>query len=98
MSEQVEIDYLLTVNVEDASSNLKRIERLAFQVLGLFRRLGLPEEIDQGIMKIQRMIQIIRQLQVALMVLNASNPYTAALAVVGAIGMAASAADTYEGY
>ena len=90
MSEQHEIEYALTVNIEDATNQIRSLERMLFRALSLARRMGLPEDISQGIDAIQRMITTVRMLRLSLLALQAaSGPVGWATALMGlTIGMA----------
>jgi hypothetical protein len=65
MSERVEVEYALTVNVEDALSNVQQLERMLFKTLSLARRMGLPDDVMQQIAFIQRLIHTLRTLRLA---------------------------------
>ena len=73
MSERIEVEYALTVNVEDASTQLRQLERILFRSLALLRRMGLPEDVEAGIMRLQRLITIVRSAQIALIALQAAR-------------------------
>ena len=99
MSENTEINYLLTVNVEQASSEIRQLERLMFRTLSLFRRMGLPEEIGQAIDAIQRLISLLRMLRIAIALTEAaSGPIGWALAAVSGATFVAEAAETVSPY
>ena len=76
----------------------KEIERLALRWLVLARRMGLPEEINNAISLITRLISSIRMLQISLNLLMATNPLTMAIGIAGLIGSAYTMADTFAGY
>lgn len=65
MSERHEIDYLLTISIEETEQNLRRLERALYRLLGVIGRLGLPEDIKQAMATVQRMIFLARSLQTA---------------------------------
>ena len=84
MSEEHLVTFNLELNVQQVYTELQRIQTLLFRIIGLLRRLGLPEEIDYAIAKIQRVIMAIRLLYTSLLALEAaSGPYGWALALVG---------------
>jgi hypothetical protein len=57
-------------------------------------RLGLPANIDQAIMKVQRLAMTIRLLHTSMLALEAaSGPLGWALAIVGGISAAVSVGD-----
>jgi len=91
MSESIEVNYLLTVNVEDAREQIQQLERLIFRTLSLFRRMGLPEEVAQIIDRVQRLISVLRMLRLTFMLTQA------AAGPIGWAMLAVSAATTlYE--
>lgn len=100
MSESVEVEYALTVNVEDAMTELKRVERLIFRILGLIQRMGLPPEIEMAIRKVQQLIMTLRMLQITINMMLASNPVTAAIGIAGLVGTAVQfgSGSILEGY
>lgn len=73
MSERVEIEYALTVNVEDATTQIRQLERLLFRTMSLLRRMGLPENVTAVINQIQRLITVLRMLRVSLLMLQAAT-------------------------
>jgi len=97
MSEKVEIEYALTVSVEDAATQLRQLERLLIRTIGLLQSLGLPPEVDAIIEKIQRLIMIIRQLQIAINIFYASTgPIGWAMAGISVFGAIVSTVDLME--
>ena len=94
MSEDHQISFNLELNVEQALSEVRRLETLLFRSLGLLRRLGLPEDMRKGISDLQRMIMTIRMLHTAIIALQgATGPIGWALALVGLGTGIASASD-----
>jgi hypothetical protein len=101
MSEQVEVDYILTVNVEQAVSDVRQVEAVLMRTFSLMRRAGLPENVEQAIMKLQRLITTIRMVQQALLLVQAAmipgaGIVAQVMAVVGVTSTAFVAADTYD--
>ena len=82
MSEQAEIEYLLTVNVEMAYSDLRRLESSLMRIMGYISQLSGDPNIDKMMQKAQRAISLIRQLQIAYRTLAAIE----AGAITGPIG------------
>ena len=83
MSEET-VTFNLELNVERAIDSTRRLETLLYRTLGLLGRLGLPENIDQAIAKVQRLVMTIRLLHTAMIALeSASGPVGWALAIVG---------------
>lgn len=88
------VTFNLELNVEKAFSNARRLETLLYRTLGLLRRLGLPENIEQGIYRLQRMVMTIRLAHTALIALQAaSGPIGWAFAGVGVATAAFSASE-----
>ncbi len=78
-----EIEYSLAVNIEDAKTSVQQVERLMFRTLGLFRRMGLPENVDHAVMYLQRFISAARMARISLAALEAaSGPIGWALAAI----------------
>jgi hypothetical protein len=98
MSERVEIEYALTVNVEDAVGEIRTLERLLFRSLMLIRRLGLPDEVEKAIVRIQSLITVLRSLQIAAIALQAAEgPIGWATAIVStASAVAITAGAMYD--
>jgi len=101
MSEQVEVDFLLTVNVEQAVSEVRQVEAVLMRTFSLMRRAGLPENVEQAVMKLQRLIMTVRMAQQALMLIQTAMIPGAGLiaqimAIVGVTSTAFVAADTYD--
>ena len=85
MSEKTEIEYNLTVNVEDARTNLQQVERMVMRVLALMQRLGLPPNMSQAIHIIQRFIMAVRALRVAQQMLLLGTPFGWVMGVTGLV-------------
>ena len=71
MSEET-VTFNLDLDVSRASSNIRQLETLLFRTLGLLKRLGLPEEIEAAISKMQRLIMVIRLAHTALIAFQAA--------------------------
>jgi len=88
------VSFSLEVNVDKAYTNARKLQTILYRALGLFRRLGLPENIDQGIMRMQRFIALLNQARLATIALSAaSGPYGWAIA---GIGLAATVVSTND--
>lgn len=89
-----ELDY--TINLQLAAncySELRKLEISLFRILGYIRRLTGDENLSKAISHIQRLITIVRMLQVAIRALQvASGPigWLYALTTVVGVGFAAS--------
>jgi len=94
MSQQ-EVEYLLTVDIENASDNLRRLESLLMRTLSYVRRLSGNEDLDAAIMQIQKFITTLRlAIATAKAFEMASGPIGWLTAIVGAVGVAINLADT----
>jgi len=91
------VTFNLELNVEQTLSEIRRLETLLFRTISLIRRLGLPEDIDALISKIQRTIMTVRILHTSLIALQAaSGPVGFALAGVGIATAALSFTDVIQ--
>ena len=92
-----EIDKLLgQIDIKTVDTE-KKIQRVATQTimlrqiltktLGILRRLGLPENVDSAIFKIQRMIGIANQLRLVIYSLNAAMVGTPGGAILAGLGL-----------
>ena len=89
-----EVSFSLEVNVEKAYPEVRKLQTLIYRTLGLFRRMGLPENIDNAIAKWQRAIMVANSLRLALLALQAaSGPIGWGLAGVGFVAGGFAAAD-----
>ena len=97
MSEE-SVTWALEIDVSKTMSEIRRLEILLFRILGLVRRLGLPEDIEAGIVRIQRLIMTVRLAHAAFIALHAAaGPVGWALAGVGVVSAAWTAYDVaYE--
>jgi len=93
LSEETVI-FNLELNVEGAIDNSRRLETLLYRSISLLGRLGLPENIDAAIAKVQRLVMVIRLLHTAAIALEAaSGPIGWALALVGVASALLSTGD-----
>lgn len=89
-----DVSFSLEVNVEPGYTTVRRLQTLIYRTLGLFRRMGLPEKLDEAISKVQRFIMVVNQARLAVIALNAaSGPIGWGLAL---IGVGATAYTTFE--
>jgi hypothetical protein len=94
MSEET-VTFNLELNTEILTDNLRQLERLAYRALGLLQRFGLPEDVNQAVEKIQRLVMTIRLLHSAIIMLQtASGPIGWALALTAVGSAAFSIGDT----
>jgi len=76
-------------SVRNVMSKLVAISTVMYGVLGLMRRMGLPEEYDQAIIAIQQIISTLNMLRVsltALIALSATHPIGWAMFAIAAGG------------
>lgn len=87
--QQVEIEYLITANIEPGYSELRKLEMSMIRILSYIKRFCGNEQIDKAITKIEALIMAIRAAQIAIRALEvAEGPIGwiyAATTTVGAI-------------
>lgn len=66
MSIEEDITFNLIVNAEQAENAIRNLETPFIRAMGLMRRMGLPENMDAAITKVQRMIMTLRTLHTLL--------------------------------
>ena len=100
MSEQESVIFNLEVQLSELSmSELRKLELLAYRVIGLLRRMGLPENIDAGIAKLQQFIMIVRLAHTTIVAFQrASGPIGWAMALTSLAATSITVADTMRGY
>lgn len=76
----------------------KDIERLALRWTVLAGRLGLPEDVDNAVGKIARLLSALRMLHISMSLLLSTNPLTAAFGVAGLIGSVFTLNDVFARY
>lgn len=67
------VSFSYEVNIEKAYEDVRRLQTLLYRTLALVRRLGLPEDIEQGIIRIQNMISWLNTLRLTLAALEAAS-------------------------
>ena len=91
MSEET-VNFNLEINAEGGIDALRKVESIAYRALALIRRMGLPDNINQGIAYIQRFIGVVRLLHSSLnLLLAASGPIGWLVLIQGALGIASAA-------
>jgi hypothetical protein len=76
---------------------LRKIEAIVFRIMGLIERLGLGKDINTIINNIQRIVMMIRMLQVTIHAFEvASGPIGWVYAGVTAVGTAVMAVTTLQ--
>jgi len=88
------VTFNLELNIERALSNARQLETLLYRSIALTRKMGLPDDLNEGLYKIQRMVLAVRMLHTAILALHAaSGPIGWALAIIGILSGAAVAGD-----
>ena len=96
---QIEIKSKTTKKeIENTTKTFQQLEMVALRYIALSRRLGLPDDVQQAIDALARLITTIRMVQLSMNMLLASNPLTAAAGVAGLLMTALSAGDILAGY
>lgn len=91
------IEYLLTVNLSEARTELNKLETVLMQNLSLIRRFtGGDENLDKAITTAQRLITTIRTLQTTLALFEATTPIGWLLAISSFVGFAVTSVDTID--
>lgn len=83
------VSFSLEINVEEAYTQIRRLETVLYRSLSLLARLGLPEKVEDMIREIQKAIAILNQLRLTLIAVQAaSGPIGWALAAISALSTA----------
>lgn len=86
----------IQVDTSKAELSLGKLMTAAYGVIGLLRHMGLPEEADALLMKVQRITSSLYMMQAALLAVQASTgPYGLLFAMFVATGTAVTVADTF---
>ena len=72
MSEET-VTFNLEINVEQAFSTVRKLELIAYRTINLLRRMGLPENVDDAIAKVQRFIMTVRLAHSAILAFEAAS-------------------------
>ena len=97
MSEDQTITWVLELDTSKLVDHSREMERVLFRALALAQRLGLPEDIDAAITKIQRLVMTVRLLHGALLAVEAATPYGWAMALMSIMGTSLTVAEmTHE--
>jgi len=81
----------LKVEAGHTTGGLRELEYILYRTVSLLNRFGLSPEIEQSIVKIQRLILVIRMLHSALTFLYMATPYGWLLGGISLISMGVSA-------
>lgn len=97
MSNPEDVSFTLQLTVDEAVTELRRLQSAAFQTIALLRKMGLPEDFDEAAQKIQMIISLLNQARLAAIALNAaSGPTGWVLAGVGLAATGIQAIETIE--
>jgi hypothetical protein len=78
-------------NTMKVTGDLRELEYILYRTVSLLNRFGLSPDIEQSIIKIQRLILVIRMLHSAIMYLYMSTPYGWLLGGISLVSMGVSA-------
>ena len=95
MSSSEDVSFTLQLTVDNAVTELRRVQTLAFQTLSLFRRMGLPDEMDAAISKLMQVISVINQALLAFQASRMAAGDPIAWATAG-VAVTATAWSAYE--
>ena len=70
------VSFSLGINLDQAMTNVRKLQMVVYRTIGLFRRLGLPEPIDRAIAKVQQFIMIANEARLTIIALNAAMATT----------------------
>ena len=87
-----------SLDVNSLLENFKKLEMVALRYLALARRVGLPDDVDNAIQLLARLITTLRMAQLSINMLMASNPVTSAIGLAGLVMTAATLPDMLAGY
>ena len=74
MSEDTTVSFSLEINISpETFTTLRQAEAILFRTAGLLRRMGLSENLDSAISKMQRAIAVANQLRLVLAALQAAR-------------------------
>lgn len=91
------VSFSLEVNVQKAYENVRQLQTILYRTFALWRRAGLPEDVDEAISKIQQIISLLNQMRLtAIAAYTATGPIGWALALVGAAGTVATTVEMME--
>jgi hypothetical protein len=88
------VSFSLEINVEQALSEIRKLQTVLYRSLGLMRQLGITGDLDEGIALIQKTIAALNALRLAAIAFYAaSGPIGWALAIIGGVGAGVAYAD-----
>ncbi len=72
MSEDHTVSFSLELNVKPVEENIRRLQTVLYRTLSIARALGLPDELNQQVIAIQRLIALLNQLRLAIIAVQAA--------------------------
>lgn len=98
MTEEKKISYEFDVSVETMEQKILKVQTLLYGILGIMRHMGLPDEINDAIMRVQRLIAVLNMLKAAYATLTAArmaagDPFAWATAIIAVGGTAVTLVD-----
>lgn len=88
------VSFSLEINVQEAYTELRKVETILYRTMSLIRRMGGTEELDDLVRKIQMTIALVNQLRLTIIALQAaSGPVGWALAGIGIVSTALTTGD-----
>jgi len=67
------VSFSLEINVEKAYEDIRRVQTALFRTFSILQRMGLPDDVSQGISLIQRLISTLNQLRLTMIALQAAS-------------------------
>lgn len=87
LQKSVELTKQVEIQAARTSPKLREVVSLAYGLLGIFKQMGLPPDVDKAVSMVMRLISTINMLRASLLALEAaSGPIGWGLALVGLIG------------
>ena len=71
--EDHQISFSLEINVEKAYQDVRRVQTILYRVAGLMRRMGLSENVDAAMAKLQQIQRMVNSLRLAYAALQAAR-------------------------
>ena len=88
------VSFSLEINVQEAYTNARQLQTILSRTAGLMRRMGLPENVDAAMMKLQRITATANAARLAMIAFTtATGPLGWGMAAVAIGAVAFSVAD-----
>lgn len=93
--ELIPVKVEIEIDTSKAEYSLSKLSVQLYGIIGLLRKMGLPEEADELLLKVQRITSSLYMMQAALLAVQASTgPYGLLLSIFVGVGTAVTVADT----